>query len=407
MLLDLAPKDTDLALEFPLFFKDYARDVMGQIANLMPAAERQKFDAQMSQPVPQLGVSIRDIFEKTDARVGIYLKLDPSQKIKLSPQAPELPALDGVIVIERLGWLLEKLKPQIVQMFSDPRAPATLTDEGGVLTIKFNQPAGPPPMDYTPVLRFDAKADRLVIASRAPIFDAVVAGTDKFSQRADFAGAWRDLPSEGNACLFASSRLLLTVGDLIGEGMKASKSTPNDVAMVAMFADWLKPLAARSQALIIANQSDGVLMTSNTSVPLMGSSLTAVSVVAVLAGTALPAFTKIQERAAQTKEINNARQVIMGLKIYAADNGGKYPGELSELITAKVLDNESLLSFTDPVTKEHKAWLYNNKLNDSAPGSEAVIASPSLIGGKRIVGFNDGSARLTTEEEFKKLRGEN
>jgi len=402
MLLDLAPQETDLALEFPLYLKGFSREVLAMAADFMPAADKTQFEAQISQPLPQVGVSIREILEKTDARVGIYLKLDPSRKMKISPDAPELPLMDGLIVIERLGWLVEKVKPQIVQMFADPQVPATLTDEGGVLTIRAKQPAGPAPMDYLPVLRFDPKADRIIMASRPALLDSVIAAKDKFSQRTDFAEVWRDLPSEGNACLFASPRLLQTAGKLIGEAMKASKQSTGDAAMVALIVDWFKPLSARGHAVVMANHADGVLMASNTSIP-MNSSITALTAAGVLAGIAVPVLTRTQVKAEQMKEFSDANQVISALELYALEHH-KYPAELSDLVKEKALQNDSALFVTDPATKERKPWFYNNKLSDSDPGTEVLLASPPLAGGKRIVGFHDGNVRTMSEDEFKALQ---
>ena len=81
MIHDVAPKDTDLALEFPLYLKDFAREVMPEILAMIPPAERAQVEQQMSQPIPPLGISGRQMIEKLDARVGIFLRLDPTQKI--------------------------------------------------------------------------------------------------------------------------------------------------------------------------------------------------------------------------------------------------------------------------------------------------------------------------------------
>ena len=162
----------------------------------------------MSQPIPPLGISGKQMMEKLDARIGIFLRLDPTQKFQPTPDAPVMPGADGVIAIDRLGWLVEALKPQFMPMLSLPGGPVKVTDEGGVLTVRFTSPVGPPPMDFQPVVRFDSKADRILIATRPAIFDSVVAGREKITQGADFTQAWRDLPNEGNACIYASSRLL-------------------------------------------------------------------------------------------------------------------------------------------------------------------------------------------------------
>lgn len=53
--------------------------------------------------------------------------------------------------------------------------------------------------------------------------------------------------------------------------------------------------------------------------------LVVISIIAVLAGIALPVFSSVQERGAQTKDLSNAKQIALACKLYAADNDGKYP----------------------------------------------------------------------------------
>ena len=53
--------------------------------------------------------------------------------------------------------------------------------------------------------------------------------------------------------------------------------------------------------------------------------LVVIAIIAVLASIAVPVFSTVQERGAQTKDLSNAKQIALACKIYAADNDGKYP----------------------------------------------------------------------------------
>ena len=53
--------------------------------------------------------------------------------------------------------------------------------------------------------------------------------------------------------------------------------------------------------------------------------LVVISIIAVLAGIALPVFSTVQERGAQTKDLSNAKQIGLACKLYAGDNEGKFP----------------------------------------------------------------------------------
>lgn len=53
--------------------------------------------------------------------------------------------------------------------------------------------------------------------------------------------------------------------------------------------------------------------------------LVVIAIIAVLASIALPVFSSVQERGAQTKDLSNAKQIALACKLFAADNDGKYP----------------------------------------------------------------------------------
>jgi len=53
--------------------------------------------------------------------------------------------------------------------------------------------------------------------------------------------------------------------------------------------------------------------------------LVVISIIAILAGIALPVFGQVQIKGAQTKALSNAKQIATALKLYAVDNNGNYP----------------------------------------------------------------------------------
>jgi prepilin-type N-terminal cleavage/methylation domain-containing protein len=53
--------------------------------------------------------------------------------------------------------------------------------------------------------------------------------------------------------------------------------------------------------------------------------LVVISIIAILAGIALPVFSQVQIKGAQTKALSNAKQIGLALKIYATDNSGIFP----------------------------------------------------------------------------------
>jgi hypothetical protein len=91
--------------------------------------------------------------------------------------------------------------------------------------------------------------------------------------------------------------------------------------------------------------------------------------------------------------------------MYANDNNGKYPENLAELVKGKYAD-QSVVEFTDRLSKERIPWIYNSKVVDSSPAGTLLLAVPVSRDGSRAAAFKDLSARIITDDEFAKLSAE-
>jgi prepilin-type N-terminal cleavage/methylation domain-containing protein len=71
--------------------------------------------------------------------------------------------------------------------------------------------------------------------------------------------------------------------------------------------------------------------------------LVVIGIIALLASIALPAFQSVQVKAQQTKALNNAKQIGLACKLFAADNNGQYPNypEVSGAFTTTALTNSN------------------------------------------------------------------
>jgi prepilin-type N-terminal cleavage/methylation domain-containing protein len=56
--------------------------------------------------------------------------------------------------------------------------------------------------------------------------------------------------------------------------------------------------------------------------------LIVITIIAVLASIALPAYNGVKERGDQTKDLSNAKQISFALRQFATDNNGSYPTKL-------------------------------------------------------------------------------
>ena len=58
--------------------------------------------------------------------------------------------------------------------------------------------------------------------------------------------------------------------------------------------------------------------------------------VAILAALAVPVFNKMEQNTNQLSSMNNCRQIIMAMKIYANDNNGSYPDSIEDKATGEL-----------------------------------------------------------------------
>ncbi len=411
----LAPQDTDLALEFPLHLKDLVAEAWPAILESAPKEQRAMLEAMASAPQPMLGMSYRELAEKLSVRVALFATMMPEQSMSAPGAAVSLPGVNAAIVIDKLGWIKDVLKSQVLPMLQSPGSPVEVQEVNGAIVGRFSGPMGPPPMDFQPAFLFDEAGGRLIIATRPGYYDAVMAKGEKLGTQPDFARVWEGMPAEGNGCLFLSKRLMVAVIDAIkAEGTaSAAKATgkdkeSNEMAMTLI--NMISSHARYPQAFCSANQPDGILSVSNSSIPTMNpGSFSSITTLAVLSSLAVPAFASVQQRGAQVKTLSDGRQVLIALKTHAAGNGGKYPKKLQELIDSGALTKPELLTVASGPGAELKPWLYDSTLTPQSAGITIVLAAPEVTqgsGGKetRVVIRNDGRAEALPEEDFQRVK---
>ena len=103
----------------------------------------------------------------------------------------------------------------------------------------------------------------------------------------------------------------------------------------------------------------------------------------------------------QNREFQTIRGIWYGLRMYAEDDGGKFPDSLLELVPM-YLQSERLLFATVNPSSEGEEFLYFNGYTRSTASNWIVLAAPHPTDGWRTVALLDGSAKLISETEFQK-----
>src|SRR5204863_3207681 len=84
-------------------------------------------------------------------------------------------------------------------------------------------------------------------------------------------------------------------------------------------------LSLNMDASSAKNLMKGIVSTAFTLIEL----LVVMAIIAILASIALPVFIGILERGQQTKDLSNAKQIGLGLKLYASDHDGLFPAQVT------------------------------------------------------------------------------
>ncbi len=410
----LATPDTDLAFEFPLHLKEWVAEAWPVLIEYAPKEERPMIEAMASAPQPAFGMSYREMAEKLSVRVAFIATMMPEQSLS-APGAPvSFPGVNAAIVIDKLGWIKDVLKTQVLPMFQAPGSPVEIQIGNGTWIVgRFRAPMGPPPMDFQPAFLFDEAGDRLIVATRPGYFDAVLAKEGKLGSQPEFASVWKGLPMEGNGCLYLSKRLMGAVVDAFKSGVATSGADKESSEIALRLVDLVSKSARYPQAVCYANLPDGILTASNSSLPTLSpGSISSITTMAVLSSLMVPMTSSIQKQAGQMKTLSDGRKVLAALKVYAATNGGKYPAKLEDLIVAGALTGPELLTVAAQSGAEREAWLYDSTLTPQSPGISIVLAAPAAsksAKGKetRLVIRNDGRAESVSEEDFQRTKDYN
>ena len=112
--------------------------------------------------------------------------------------------------------------------------------------------------------------------------------------------------------------------------------------------------------------------------------LVVITIIAILAGIALPVFTQVQIKAAQTKALANGKQIGLACKLFAGDYNGTYPCVLDSStlkpITGVPPDANTALAelIPDYIPDEKIFWLSQDKGYCNPGEPDGKIDSPQV-----------------------------
>ena len=419
LTLDLAPQNTDLAIEFNLRLRDLFQTLIPYLEKTLPKPYAEQMRAALNAPVLALGIpTLQELLEKIDCRVAYFSRLDPSQPPSTLSSGITLEATESALVIENIDWLVKALRAQMMPLLKSPGSHVEIKDSDDILEATFKSTIGTGPLAIKPTLRFDSKLNRLIIATSPQIMTEVVAASGAIRGQTEFAQAWEGLPEDGSLAFYSSARqqksIMKSIIAGVGDGLKGKGASPVDPKqLTTMVESILGGANPRASAMVMSNLPDGILCASNTTVPTVDEDvMITIASIGIISAIAMPHISNINEaaenaqrqRLGETQPSTTSNPLINHLRAYARLNSGKYPKALKELVEAGIVEDEAKIKVTDPSTGEVKDWLYNARLTSSSPPTALAFAAPYVQpDGSRLVVYHSGTIEFISEEQLEQL----
>jgi prepilin-type N-terminal cleavage/methylation domain-containing protein len=134
--------------------------------------------------------------------------------------------------------------------------------------------------------------------------------------------------------------------------------------------------------------------------------LVVIAIIAILASLALPVFSSVQDRAKQTKDLNNAKQIGLACRLFATDHDGLFPfqdgrtsdppTDLTATTAATATSNQVFASLIPNYDQQEKIfYLAGSAWSSLVPDENVTASTDRLKAGENnyayIFGFNDTS----------------
>lgn len=392
---DYAPSGTDIALEFDLNVEQL-QGLFDEFVGLLPKDERKEVQRQM------FGVKNNPLMQKIMAdglhtRASVIIKLDDEKTIE-PEKGVKVPNIDAAVRVEGMVWLFDKYKEMIAQTSKvETKNGLTYYTPPSELPVPFLQDA-----PLSPVVVVDSKNDYIWISAREPFLDDCLDGSAKLKDDAEFKSLMSHLSNSGNFYGFLSQDLFQraqgliqgSVGQKLRQEAKSNASSAQDLKIANALLDFMEKdvfgALVKSEggfAMTMDLNTDGILFSSKTPMPLKQQGLYGkISMVSALAAISSPIIIRQIARSRGTQAINNGKDIYIGLREYAFENGGKIPN-----------------AGEGKSANEHFRILFDkNKMYDESPfyiqGVDGAFEPDELIGegdtldfGENVFGYFPGA----------------
>ncbi len=144
-------------------------------------------------------------------------------------------------------------------------------------------------------------------------------------------------------------------------------------------------------------------MKRNTSAFTLIELLVVITIIAILASIAFPVFNSVTERANQTKDLSNIRQVGLTLKLFAADHSGSFPSQTDPEATPP---GQPITTANQAFRQLFPTYLTNEEIF-AVKGSAYTVGTPDNRIDQTPTGGNYTQTLLAGENSYSYIKGLN
>ncbi len=294
---NLAPSGSDIIMEQDLDLKS-AFELIGTLALKYGGPEvAAELAAATSQPIEGTGLTVAAIFGHLDTKISVVGQIHPDKPLDLPADVPvKIPGIDLLIALDNLGPVFAKLTSTIPQ----GQRGQLISEGDGFTDLTLPVPPDAAKL-FQPVIRHETASGRVLFASSPAYLARCLAGDSSAWDDAAFQDAMEGLPETGNGLSFASAKFFkeyLRVYNSMFEAMSAQGGmAPGSGELFVGIMNAMGFSGDHSQARVITNLPDGILVVENTTVSAKQNIVAAgVTAVAVVAGVMVPVTTRIQQQ---------------------------------------------------------------------------------------------------------------
>lgn len=247
-----APPDADFVWQQQLDLT-VLLDIVRALGELGVGMAPEQLEEVLGKRVLDIDITLGAILERLTTSVGLILAIDEGRVLRIPGESFAFPYTDFLLQVEGLAALADAIAERAAV---DPFIAAEQTAEWLIIRPAIRLP--PPWNAYEPSVVKELETGRMYVVSSPAFLAKCVSTIDGIGQTVEFMSAMEGLPKLGNGLVYMSPRMTRQMHAGLDRVIEANGSS-----IGTSIARFFLPDVGYPVGWVVANQSDGILFTSN------------------------------------------------------------------------------------------------------------------------------------------------